>query len=183
MWSSHSTSFIILFDPSDSATFFHRQGQNGPTCWTWVPQGFLLSIVFLVLAKAVFTLCVIPGDCQLQDLSVLTCHFQIQCYCTWLFRLLSPDVKPSHFYVLILICHIFTHLLWLGWSTNSSPQLYPPVTAFELNGSVSDCSYTKAIFLDPLGKLFELFKEAVEQFHLWYCSPEDFHICIWQFCY
>lgn len=68
MWSSHSTSFIILFDPSDSATFFHRQGQNGPTCWTWVPQGFLLSIVFLVLAKAVFTLCVIPGDCQLQDL-------------------------------------------------------------------------------------------------------------------
>lgn len=56
------------------------------------------------------------------SLSVLTCHFQIQCCCMWLFRLLSPDVKPSHFYVLILICHIFAPLLWLDWSTNPHPK-------------------------------------------------------------
>lgn len=58
--------------------------------------------------------------------------------------------------MLILICHVFAHSLWPGRRTDSSPQVYPPaiVFVFEQNGSASDRSLTKAVFLDPLGGCF-----------------------------
>lgn len=203
LWTSHSTSFITLFDLSDashSATFFHRTRPEWHTIfWPWVHQGFLqwqkgaIHPVLNAFLNEWLRLCLLfacywtndsRGLSIARSLSVLTCHFQIQCFCTWLFRLLSPDVKPSHFYVLILICHIFalvglkhrfltptlsfSHSLWTEWLSqwlllNQSSFSWPFEKLFEFQPCMSQEPWSSFIF-DTIPQ--RIFKSAFDSFAL-----------------
>lgn len=128
----------------------------------------------------------IPEDCQLQDLFL--CLHAISKFSVIVHGCLDCFPQLLNLHIFMCWCSSATYLLICsGWAEAQIPH-----PKFTFQPQPSNRMAQPVIASKPKKFYLTLWEvvwvptmyvtEAVKQFQLWYYSPEDFQICIWQFC-